>query len=258
MLRRLALAILLAGTLCAANVRLYLADGDYQLVREYQVVGDRVRYFSVERGDWEEIPLELVDLKKTQREALEKEQAQAEKVKIEETEDAAIRADRKLANSIPQNAGVYLIDGDKLTPLTQIDAIVHESGARKILQVLSPAPIVPGKSTVEVDGKTAKFRLTNPAPEFFFRLMFIERLALVKLEPKKDGRLVENVTIMPQESEVIEEPKIVPTFKKQLAADVYKIWPEQPLEPGEYAIIEYTEGAINVQVWDFGVDKAKK
>ena len=258
MLRRLALAILLAGALSAANVRLYLADGDYQVVREYQVLEDRVRYFSIERNDWEEIPLDLVDLKKTRGEAAQKEKDLAEKIRVEDIEDAAIKADRRLMASIPQNPGVYYIDGDKLTPLTQSDVVVNESGTRKILQVLSPAPIVPGKSTVEVEGKTAKFRLTNPLPEFFFRLDTIERLALVKLEAKKDGRLVENVTIMPQAAEVIEEPKIVPAFKKQLSADVYKIWPEQPLEPGEYAVIEYTEGAINVQVWDFGIDKAKK
>lgn len=256
--RRLVLAILLAGTMCAANLRLYLTDGDYQMVREYQVVEDRVRYFSVERGDWEEIPLELVDLKRTEREVKDKEKELAEKIKIEETEDAAIKADRRLAASIPQTPGVYYIDGDKLTPLKQIDAIVNESGTRKILQVLSPAPIVPGKSSVEVAGKTAKFRLTNTTPEFFFRLMTIERLALVKLETKKNDRLVENVTIMPKEVEIFEEPKIVATFKKQLSADVYKIWPQAPLEPGEYAVIEYTEGAINVQVWDFGIDKVKK
>jgi len=258
MRRLLSVTILLASVLSAANLRLYLKDGDYQMVREYQVVEDRVRYFSVERGEWEEIPLELVDLKKTQSEAAEKEKELSEKLKIEEVEDAAIKADRKLTSSIPENPGVYYIDGDKLTPLAPIDAIVNESGTRKILQVLSPAPIVPGKSTVEVEGKTAKFRLTNSTPEFFFRLAAIERLALVKLETKKNGRLVENVTIMPQAAEVIEEPKVVPAFKKQLAADVYKIWPEKPLEPGEYAVIEYTEGAINVQVWDFGIDKPKK
>lgn len=258
MLRRILLAVLIAGTLSAANLRLYLTDGDYQMVREYQVLEDRVRYFSADRGEWEEIPLELVDLKKTEREAKEKEAALAEKIKVDEAEDAAIKADRKLMSGIPQNPGVYYIDGDKLMPLTQIDVIISESGTRKILKVLSPAPIVPGKTTVEVAGKTAKFRLTNPAPEFFFRLATIERVALVKLEPKKDDRLVENVTIMPNGAEVFEEPKIVPTFKKQLSADVYKIWPEAPLEPGEYAVIEYTEGAINVQVWDFGLDKAKK
>jgi hypothetical protein len=52
----------------AAIVKLYLKDGTYQLAREYQVTGDRVKYFSTDREEWEEIPLELVDLKKTEAE----------------------------------------------------------------------------------------------------------------------------------------------------------------------------------------------
>jgi hypothetical protein len=259
MLRRLAILTLLASPMAwAATLRLYLTDGDYQLVTEYKVLEDRVRFLSADRGEWEEIPLELVDLKKTETEANQKAQELAERIKIEEAEDAAIRADRKLAASIPQNPGVYYIDGDKLVPLEAAKVVVNESGTRKLLQVLAPAPIVPGKSTVEIEGKTAKFRLTNPSPEFFFRLAATERLAIVELEPKKDSRLVENVTIMPKESEIFEEPKIVPAFKKQLGADVYRIWPEQPLKPGEYAVIEYTEGAINVQAWDFGIDKPRQ
>jgi len=49
----------------AANFRLYLADGSFHLVREYQVEGDRVRFYSVERSEWEEVPLRLADLKRT-------------------------------------------------------------------------------------------------------------------------------------------------------------------------------------------------
>ena len=63
MLRR-ALIVLVAvvAVSWAASIRLYLKDGTYHLVREYQVREDRVRYYSLERGDWEEIPLELIDL----------------------------------------------------------------------------------------------------------------------------------------------------------------------------------------------------
>src|SRR5215467_5859653 len=41
--------------------KLVLKDGTFQLVREYQRNGERVRYFSAERADWEEIPAAMVD-----------------------------------------------------------------------------------------------------------------------------------------------------------------------------------------------------
>ena len=45
----------------ARERELVLKDGTFQMAREYSVEGDRLRYWSVERSQWEEIPENLVD-----------------------------------------------------------------------------------------------------------------------------------------------------------------------------------------------------
>ena len=85
---------------------------------------------------------------------------------------------------------------------------------------------------------------------------------MVKLTPKRTAkggiRIVENLTFMPVTKEVVEEPVMVETFQLQLApGGLYKIWAKEPLPAGEYALIEYTAGKLNVQVWDFAIQPAK-
>src|SRR5678815_1106236 len=137
----------MAAAAFGANSRLYLKDGDYQLVREYQVLADRARYFSTERGDWEEIPIELVDLERTKKDAAERQAALETEAKQQDVEDKAIRADRQEVARIPVGAGVYYADGDKIQALQIAEVTVNSSKGRSVLKVLSPIPIVPGKST---------------------------------------------------------------------------------------------------------------
>lgn len=253
MFRFIAIFLLLAASAFGATIKLYLKDGDFQLVREYQVQGDRVRYYSTERSDWEEIPLEMVDLPKTAKEASVREEALQADLKAQAEEDAARRAAEKEIASVPQEPGVYYIHGDKLEPIRVAESKIVKDKKRSILKAMSPVPLVPGKSTIELDGEIAAFRIAEDRPNFYFRLSAQENLALIRLDVKKNLRVVETVSTI-QAVEVTEETrKEVATFKKDVADLVYRIWPEQPLEPGEYALIQFVEGKANPQVWDFHI-----
>ena len=257
MFRRAVVFLAFAALGLGATVRLYLKDGTYQLAGEYQVQQDRVRYYSTERGEWEEIPLELVDLDRTKKEFAEREETVKADAKAQAEEDAAELAAQKEVEQIPVEPGVYFIHDGKLEPLKPAESKVVNNKKRSVLKILSPIPMVPGKSTVELDGETAAKRITETRPEFYIRESAEERFGIIKLTPKKAARVVENLTIVPVSKEVIEEQQEVATFRKQIADLLFKIWPEKPLDPGEYALVQFTDGKVNLQVWDFSVGTAK-
>ena len=60
------LAILLGVTAFAGDQKLILTDGTDQRIRSYEIQGDRVRFYSLERSEMEEIPVSLVDWKATE------------------------------------------------------------------------------------------------------------------------------------------------------------------------------------------------
>jgi len=255
MLRCAALVLLFAAAAFAAD-RLYLKDGSYQLTNQYEVKSDRVRYYSTERSEWEEIPLELVDLDRTKGELKERETQLAADAKAEAEERAAEKLARKQVAAIPTQPGAYYIRGEQTEAVKQAESKVVSNKKRSILKAISPVPLVPGKATIELDGDHAPLRIADTRPEFYFRLSDYERFEIVKLTPKKDARVVENLSILQIKDERMVDETIqkIETFKKQEADLLYRIWPIKPLEPGEYALIQYSEGKMNPQVWDFTLD----
>jgi hypothetical protein len=256
MLSGIVFLLVFAAAAHGENIRLYLKDGTYQLTSEYKIVKDRVSYLSTERGEWEEIPLEMVDLARTKKEAAQHEADLKADAKAQAEEDAAERLAVRQVEQIPPDPGVYYIHNNNLEVVKVGESKVVTDKRRQVLKVLSPVPLVAGKATLEIDGDTSSKTIAEPRPEFFFRLSNFERFALVKLTPTKKGsRIVENIHMIPVSKEIMQEFKEIDTFKKQEGDSVYKIWPEKDLEPGEYALVEYTEGLenINTQVWDFKI-----
>ncbi len=251
------LLLALALMAWAANVRLYLTDGTFQLVREYQVQTDRVRYYSVERSDWEEIPVEMVDLKRTKAEVAEREETLKSEEKIVKEENAAEAAVRNEASRIPQTPGAYWVDGKDTKTMKPGEVAVHSPKGRQVLQVLIPMPVLTGKATLEMTGPHAQTVFTDPEQEFYVQLQGAESFGIAKLTTKGQIRIVENLTYSPiDKTEVQEDRTMVEYLHRQLGDGLYKIWPKEPMAPGEYAIVLYTDGKVDIQSFDFAI-KAK-
>src|SRR3954468_22632981 len=106
MFRAFILLLAAAAALLAATQKLYLKDGSYHTVREYQKQGDRIRYYSTERGDWEELPADLIDLKKTEDENKDKEEARLKDAAEADAEEKLEREMRREIERIPVENGV--------------------------------------------------------------------------------------------------------------------------------------------------------
>ncbi len=252
-MRVLLCALLLLGTLAASvNLKLYLKDGTFHMVKEYKVEGDRVKFYTVERSDWEEMPLDLVDLKRTESEAAERKLTRDEEVKLITEEDKAKRALDDEVMKIPQDPGVYSLEGGTLHIFKLAESKVHTSKGRAVLKAAVPVPLVPGKATVELEQPHSLNITKAERPDLYLQLDKEEHFALIKLTPHHDVRIAERIGILPVVKEYVEEVDEVEIFKKQLTeSGLFKLWPQKPLTPGEYAVIQYTPGKMDPQIWDF-------
>jgi hypothetical protein len=209
----------------------------------------------VERSEWEEIPLDLVDLKRTESESTARNAQLEKEAKIFSEEE---KAEREVANEIrkiPPDTGVYWVEGGEAKSLKQAESTVHTAKGWSVLKHLASMPMVPGKATLELDGTASAAVFTNPEQEFYFQLSQIEQFGIAKLTVKGTVRIVEDITYQPASyrADPEETPTLVPILQRELADGLYKIWPRAPLPPGEYAVIEYTPGKLDMQIWDFAV-----
>jgi len=257
---RILAAILLFGACAwAQQFRLYLKEGGWHMVREYQVVEDRVRYYSTERSDWEEIPLELVDLKRTEAERQARIEEDRKQAEIADAEEAFERAIARQIARIPVDPGLYYFDGDAVKEIKRAGLKSVASKKRTALKVLIPVPVVAGKAFLELPGNHAAAAIAGERPELYFRIDWTQTFVLARVKPKQkgEGRVVGILQTEPMTKMSFFEFDTVDIFRQQLKGDLYKIWPTKPLEPGEYALVQYSEGeAVDsgaVLVWDFRV-----
>jgi hypothetical protein len=287
------------------NHRLILKDGSYQLVTQYKIAGDRVRYYSQERADWEEIPSDMVDWVATRKWEQEHQtlygddgasagMQQAEQVDKEEQE---IRNEQKARTptvapglDLPDQDGVFALDTfhgtAELVKLTETD-INFDRKRGRALGILNPK--AGWNPEVELDGRHSRIHLHINDPAIYLSLVnpndhalvtghaitvktdgaravngpqgahaANSRFAIVRVDERNALRIVHAVqlngdgTAAPNDNVIPAKSEVMP------GKHWVRIQPGQPLELGEYALIEILPGSdISPTVWDFRVDPTK-
>jgi hypothetical protein len=265
------------------GTKLVLKDGNFQLVRSYERNGERVRYFSVERGDWEEIPAAMVDWEATEKARIADEKADAALVKKIQAQEQArqvvsvvdVDASLRVGEGVflPTGEGMFAVTGKTVTPLEQVGAQTSTDKKRVLAQVISPIPIIPGKRNVEIPGAASKVRVsiaTGP-PEFYLREVAPDpdnptavwqssrpgidgpEVQLVRATVKGGKRRLRAIKSMFGQ-ELSSQMDTISIQRWEIAKNVFRFTLSEPLPPGEYALAEILPDGMNIFVWDFGVD----
>jgi hypothetical protein len=272
--------------------RLILKDGSYQLATKWEIKGDRVRYLSAERNEWEEVPNSLVDWAATDK--YEKDRAAGvpspEAIELDK-EMAAERAAEEARSPLvapglhlPELGSVLLLDTYQNQPeLVELQQNGGELNRNRKANVLHAAinPIASSKQTIELDGPHAAVQSHTNLPSIYVNVEqgqdagtggFPEqpqrpqqpqqpqqpwdRFHIVRAKAKNGKRIVGDIKIS-MIGKVSQEQNLVPTTSQQLTGGWIKVTPSAALEPGEYAVVELLgKEGMNTFVWDFGVNSS--
>ncbi len=259
----------------AQQVKLFLKDGSQLLVKSYQIEGDKVRFYNLDTHEYEEMPVALVDFDATKRaageEATEHAKIVDEAKRLEKEHfgpDApgpgpdAKPAGFQVANGLylPLTEGVYAFDGQRVIPMVQSEGEVMTDKERAALMIAMPGPLLKRRSLVSLPGPQAAVRIANPQPAFYIQSneAWGANAVLIPVKSAHDRRVLEKVQSGMGLGASGEIRDAVPIEKQAVAKGIYKMTPSQALPPGEYAIGELVDGKLNMDVWDFGVDKPGK
>ena len=264
--------------------RLILKDGSYQLAAKYEIKGERVRYYSSERGEWEEIPKNLIDWDATEKyeqgrlqgppspEAVQLDKELEAEQKAEEARSPRVAPGLRL----PEDGGVFLLDTfqnqPQLDELQQSGGELNQNTKKNILRA-AINPLASAKQTIELEGVRAKIQSHTTVPAIYVNvdahdatgavatakgepppLPAAERFKIIRAEIKNGKRIAGAIKIAPY-GKVKADQRFVPATVQELTGGWIKISPKEPLTSGEYAVAEMlgNEG-MNLYVWDFGVN----
>jgi hypothetical protein len=280
------LAVMAIAFVCAAlwaqqnPKRLIMKDGSYQTSTQWEIKGDRVRYYSAERYDWEELPTSMVDWIATDQYNSERESKRVENIKEVAKADEADEHESPLVVPglrLPNTGGVYLFDDFKgqpqLVELIQNGGELNKHTGRNILRSAINPVALSSTQTIELKGLHARVQAHTGQPAIFLNIdtnddsqpSFTQkqpdrdqqpnRYAIVRVEQKKDVRVVGKLNVAVY-GKVSQKESWIPVTTSPLG-DWVKLTPTEALPPGEYAVVELLEKKqINLFVWDFGVDPA--
>jgi hypothetical protein len=161
--------------------RLILKDGSYQLVTKYEVKGDRVRYYSAEREDWEELPNSLVDWPATEK--YEKDRAAGVSVPEAAQLDKELETEREVEElkmpqvapglRLPEESGVFLLDNYKGEPqLVEVQQTAGDVDRNTKANIFRGAinPIAGVKQIIELDGAHASIQAHVEVPSLYINI----------------------------------------------------------------------------------------
>jgi hypothetical protein len=270
---------------CAQQLaqRLILKDGSYQAVSKYEVKGERVRYISAERGEWEEIPSNLIDWDATKKynDSRSKAEPSPEARQLDEEAEAELKAEEARSPAVapglnlPSDGGIFLFDqyqGEpQLVELTQNGGEINRNMAGNILRG-AINPIASSKQSIQLPGQHAKVQahvvqpvifISPPPPDPGSKEQAPDpsqgdHYRIVRAEVKKDARVVGNIKVAVY-GKVSQQQKFVETKLDPVSGGWVKLTPVTELAPGEYAVVELLgKEGMNLYVWDFGVNPAAK
>jgi hypothetical protein len=288
--KRVCLLLLLASIVAALSAiaqqnpeRLVLKDGSFQPVTKWEIVGDRVRYYSAERYSWEELPKNLVDWPATEKYNQERHtQRTNSAVQLGHQEEADRLADEAKTPMaapglrLPDGGGVFLLDTfqnkQNLAELVQSGGELNKQMGKNILRAALNPLALSSKQSIELKGDHARVQSHVTQPEIFVNVSPSDddsnqpkggtakaadqpgdRYRIVRLDEKKGLRVVGNLKIAVY-GKVSQQENWIQTVSTP-AGEWVKVAPAEPLPRGEYALVEMLDKKqINLYVWDFGVD----